>query len=475
MFRWIVPANQKLDAKAREKYDKVCTEPAHWHSKPKTAKAKSTAKKKRKNASKKTAKKPPFVELPAGRNVFFLVDIETTGSKRNWDRGIEYCVIAYDQYGKLLQHFYSRVSNGGVRIKPSAYAVHGISYRDLRDAPTFDIVGRKMNTFFCNVLQNFDAGVLVAHNGSTDFQFLCCDYIRAGLTLPPKITHTLCTLQCLRRFSGLAYRKATADEWTVMTKQGNPSMCVNACATFVLAKRSPAGSFEMDCGRHHDAQADVKGVAVILFDHSELGDKGLWHKVFVEKKKVCVLLKHTWDAMQVKMQSPVLKLEPLPKDWIGNPINDLTCEETCDTLPDGVEPTFEPSFTPRNQRGEGQPSGAMYEHLRRSGHYKRRKWHGTARQLMFALFLFFFSMSLLTKIAFWTTQKATEYVVKTTTVVAGKTKRKVTRLDYKTSTCSDWANAKPRLSKWKDPLTAGELLVWIGIRIRMGFLNKKRV
>ena len=69
MFRWIVPANQKLDAKAREKYDKVCTEPAHWHSKPKTAKAKSTAKKKRKNASKKTAKKPPFVELPAGRNV----------------------------------------------------------------------------------------------------------------------------------------------------------------------------------------------------------------------------------------------------------------------------------------------------------------------------------------------------------------------------------------------------------------------
>ena len=155
LCRWILPANKKLNVKARKKYDEVCSEPAQWNAKTTAKKSKSN---KQTNAKKKAKKKTDFVELPAGKNVFFLLDCETTGSKRNWDRDIEYCVIAYDKDGKLLDYFCSRVSNAGVRIKPSAYAVHGISYRDLRDAPTFDVVGRKMNTFFNRVLQKFDAG-----------------------------------------------------------------------------------------------------------------------------------------------------------------------------------------------------------------------------------------------------------------------------------------------------------------------------
>ena len=167
--------------------------------------------------------------------------------------------------------FVSRVNNGGVRIKPAAHAVHGITYSDLKNAPDFSVVGRRLNSFFEKLLNEFDAGVLVAHNGATDFQFLCCDYIRAGLQLPAKLTHQLCTLQCMRRFSSLAYRKATPDQWTLLTKKGKPSMGVKPCANFVLSKRSPPENFESACGNHHEAQADVKGNAVILFDHRELG------------------------------------------------------------------------------------------------------------------------------------------------------------------------------------------------------------
>ena len=116
-----------------------------------------------------------------------------------------------------------------------------------------------MNRFFDKNLRDYDAGILIAHNGATDFQFLCCDMQRAGLTLPPKLTHTICTLQCLRRFSGLAYRKATAEQWTVLTKKGKPSMCVNACATFTLSHRPTPGTFKQVCDRHHDAHVDVKG------------------------------------------------------------------------------------------------------------------------------------------------------------------------------------------------------------------------
>ena len=70
--------------------------------------------------------------------------------------------------------------------------------------------------------------------------------------------------------------------------------------------------------------------------------------------------------------------------------------------------------------------------------------------------------------------KATELVIKTTTVVNGKQKKTATRLGYHSSP-RDWRHGKPRLSQWEFPLTVGELLVYIGIRIRMGLNHKKRV
>ena len=94
---------------------------------------------------------------------------------------------------------------------------------------------------------------------------------------------------------------------------------------------------------------------------------------------------------------------------------------------------------------------------------------------MVCLFLFFFPIYLLQKIAVWTTLKATEPVLKWSTRGSnGRTIKKAKRLDINSSP-SDWRKAKPRLSQWKEKLTAGELLVFIGIVIRMGVLNKKRI
>ena len=172
--RWLVPEDKQLDAQARKRYDEVPNaERAQWH-KTAAAKPSKTA------SSKKKSNKVEYVDLPPGKKVFFLIDCETTGSKRNWDRGISYCIIAYDESGNMLDQFSSLVNNDGVRIKPAAYNVHKISYKDLKDAPSFEEVGRKMNTFFARQLERFDAGVLVAHNGATDFQFLCCDFQRVA-------------------------------------------------------------------------------------------------------------------------------------------------------------------------------------------------------------------------------------------------------------------------------------------------------
>lgn len=161
--RWLVPENEKLDSDARARYDSAnTTTPAAWKQLTRPTNTISGASQPSKQSSKKRSKKNLYTDLPQGKRVYFLIDLETTGSKRNWDRGIEYCILAYTEDGKLVDQFYSRVSNDGVRIKPSAYAVHGISYTDLRDAPKFQKVGCSMNSFFAKTLQDYDAGILVA-------------------------------------------------------------------------------------------------------------------------------------------------------------------------------------------------------------------------------------------------------------------------------------------------------------------------
>ena len=136
-------------------------------------------------------KKGKQVPIPEGNIVLFLLDCETTGSRRNYDRAIEWCVMAYDTRGKLLGFFASRVNPGSVSVSYHAYQVHGISTADLKDEQSFEVVGSNMTLFFNKHLHGRDSGVLVAHNTSTDLQFLECEYIRSNMLLPAKLTHGL--------------------------------------------------------------------------------------------------------------------------------------------------------------------------------------------------------------------------------------------------------------------------------------------
>ena len=162
--RWLLPANKDLDDLAQSRYDALeSKEPSQWPkpSDPVPDTPQLLPSKARGTKSKK--KKIKFVPLPAGRAVYVLIDVETTGYKRNWDRGIKYAVIACDNKGKLLGTFCKRVNNDGVRIKPSAYAVHGISADDRIHAPKFSVVGAELKEFFQTHLEFHDAGVFVAH------------------------------------------------------------------------------------------------------------------------------------------------------------------------------------------------------------------------------------------------------------------------------------------------------------------------
>ena len=81
-------------------------------------------------------------------------------------------------------------------------------------------------------------------------------------------------------------------------------------------------------------------------------------------------------------------------------------------LPPEVEEVNEPTFRPPpSQRGEGQPSARLREHLGAGA--RRRGQTFDVKVMMINLFLFFFSLGTLTIIANFTNAKANEFVYKT--------------------------------------------------------------
>ena len=205
-----------------------------------------------------------------------------------------------------------------VHINTHVYAHVGISNSDLKNEKQFAEVVVELQAWFKHHMRD-KAGVLVSHNTPVDVQFLLCEYIRAGQQLPPQMKYGLDTLQTLNRFSTLAYRKVPADEWPpdFITKTGKTSMGVKPCAIYALSKRSTPESFEVACGQHHDADADTRAVAVILFDELLFGQKSLQYTVFKSNKRCFQPLQEVLEAMTIKMEEPVLQFEQLPAGWVS--------------------------------------------------------------------------------------------------------------------------------------------------------------
>ena len=93
-------------------------------------------------------------------------------------------------------------------------------------------------------------------------------------------------------------------------------MGVKPCATYALSQRNPPEQFKDVCGDHHDAVADTRAVAVILFDEKQFKKSSLYHTVFKSKKRCFFPLKKAWDKMLIKANEPTVKVESLPDGWI---------------------------------------------------------------------------------------------------------------------------------------------------------------
>lgn len=106
--------------------------------------------------------------------MFSVIDLETTGLYAKVDRIVEVAVINIDNYGNILSE-YSTLVNPERDV--SAYHIHGISAKDVINAPNFEEIAGK-------ILELLKNTTLVAHNANFDVRFLDSEYRRLGYYLP---------------------------------------------------------------------------------------------------------------------------------------------------------------------------------------------------------------------------------------------------------------------------------------------------
>jgi DNA polymerase-3 subunit epsilon len=122
---------------------------------------------------------------------FAVVDVETTGLSPRRHRILQVAVVVVDADGQVLDRWSSYVRPRWGRLsRLGPRHIHGITHRDLRDAPGIDAV-------LVELAGHLDGAVLTAHNLPFDIAFLREASRRSGTPLPT--SRGLCTLDLSRR------------------------------------------------------------------------------------------------------------------------------------------------------------------------------------------------------------------------------------------------------------------------------------
>ena len=111
--------------------------------------------------------------------IYIAFDFETTGLSAKEDRVVEVGAVKFDDEGREISTV-ERLVNPERLSSPRARAVHGISDRELAQAPTASLIF----PLFLDFIGDPDSTTLMAHNASFDAGFLGAEVARIGLNMP---------------------------------------------------------------------------------------------------------------------------------------------------------------------------------------------------------------------------------------------------------------------------------------------------
>jgi DNA polymerase-3 subunit epsilon len=130
-----------------------------------------------------------MLDLPLDQVPLVFLDTETTGlTPRFGDRVVEIALARFR--GEAMENFFTTLVNPERSISPGAARIHGITDRDVRDAPRFRDIAEQ-------VMVELEGAVIVAHNAPFDLGFIVNEFSLARVTPPGNFV--LDTLTLLRR------------------------------------------------------------------------------------------------------------------------------------------------------------------------------------------------------------------------------------------------------------------------------------
>ena len=99
-------------------------------------------------------------------SVFAVIDTETTGFNKRYDRIIELAAARFDESFRLVDQWHTLINPDGKQIKNSH--IHGITNADVAHAPTFPEV-------YTEFAARVDGMVLMAHNAPFDSKMILAE------------------------------------------------------------------------------------------------------------------------------------------------------------------------------------------------------------------------------------------------------------------------------------------------------------
>lgn len=156
---------------------------------------------------------------------FAVVDFVTTGfMPETHDRVIEIGVVLVSSTG-TIQHEWGTLVNP--HRDPGGIHVHGVTSRDLLDAPTFEQIAPLL-------LESIAGRIVVAHNASFDMRFLHHELIRAGYEMAER-PDALCSMKWAGRLIGPAKLQHCCDALDIPLEQPHQALS-EASATAELLR-----------------------------------------------------------------------------------------------------------------------------------------------------------------------------------------------------------------------------------------------
>ncbi|HPU14154.1 MAG TPA: exonuclease domain-containing protein [Aeromicrobium sp.] len=199
---------------------------------------------------------------------FAVIDFETTGiSPERGDRVTEVGLVLTDDFG-AIEYEWSTLVNP--RRDVGASHIHGLTARDLLDAPTFDEIAD-------DILELVAGRSITAHNAVFDMRFLLSELSRAGYPIQERPA-ALCTMKWSGRLVGPA----------------KLSQCCQALG--------------IDLSNAHAALADAKATANLLPHFLAMSDaEGDWE---TDVRRASA---NSWPALNGKSGTAVLRNRSEPQ------------------------------------------------------------------------------------------------------------------------------------------------------------------